>query len=71
MFLSGVFFPIDVLPHAISQVSRFLPLTYLADGMRAVATEGAGISQVSHDLLGLVVWTVIAFAISARAFRWE
>lgn len=71
MFLSGVFFPIDVLPHAISQVSRFLPLTYLADGMRAVATEGAGIGQVSHDLLGLVVWTVIAFAISARAFRWE
>ena len=71
MFLSGVFFPLDTLPDAVSSVSQFLPLTYLADGMRAVATEGAGIGDVTGELAGLAVWTLIAFAVSARLFKWE
>ena len=71
MFLSGVFFPLEALPDAVSSVSQFLPLTYLADGMRAVATGGAGIADVTGELLGLAVWTAIAFGVAARMFRWE
>ncbi len=71
MFLSGVFFPLEILPDALSRVTQFLPLTYLADGMRAVATGGAGISEVAGELAGLLVWTAIAFGVSTRMFRWE
>ncbi len=71
IFLSGVFIPLDILPDAIRAVSQYLPLTYLADGMRAVATQQAGVTDVVPELLGLLAWMAVAFAISARLFRWE
>ncbi len=71
MFLSGVFFPLETLPDALSAVTQYLPLTYLADGMRAVATGGAGIGDVLGEMAGLAVWTVISFAIATRLFKWE
>ena len=71
MFLSGVFFPITSLPDWLSGVTRHLPLTYLADGMRAVAVERATIGDVLPELLGLGVWTAVMFIVSARMFKWE
>ena len=71
MFLSGVFFPITALPAWLSGATRHLPLTYLADGMRAVAVERAGPGEVIPELIGLGIWTVVAFVISARLFRWD
>ena len=71
MFLSGVFFPIDVLPGVMKNIAEFFPLTFLADSMREVATQGAGITDIPWQLLGLAVWIVITFFIATRAFRWE
>ncbi|MBM3956885.1 MAG: ABC transporter permease, partial [Gemmatimonadetes bacterium] len=71
MFLSGVFFPVSALPDWLSAATRHLPLTYLADGMRAVAVERAVIGDVVPEILGLAIWTAVMFAISARTFRWE
>ena len=71
MFLSGVFFPITALPDWLAGATRHLPLTYLADGMRAVAVERAAIGDVIPELLGLGTWTAVMFIISARMFRWE
>lgn len=71
MFLSGVFFPVSALPDWLSGVTRHLPLTYLADSMRAVAVERGTIGDVVPEILGLAIWTAVMFAISARLFRWE
>ena len=71
MFLSGVFFPVDSLPEVVGKVTQFLPLTYLADGMRGVAVEGAGIADVTTPLLGLGVWLAVSFLLATRLFRWE
>ncbi|MBI2166604.1 MAG: ABC transporter permease [Chloroflexi bacterium] len=71
MFLSGVFFPRDTLPAFLRTLTDYLPLTYLADGIREVALEGAGFVQVWGDFLGLGVWLVVCFILAARAFRWE
>jgi ABC-2 type transport system permease protein len=71
MFLSGVFFPVDSLPDTVSRVAQYLPLTYLADGMRAAALEGAGITSLGPEFLGLALWTALAFAVATRTFRWE
>ena len=71
MFLSGVFFPITALPDWLASATQHLPLTYLADGMRAVAVERATFGDVIPELLGLGVWTAVMFAISARMFKWE
>lgn len=71
MFLSGVFFPLSVMPDWLTKWSQYLPLTYLADGMRAITVEGASITTIGTELAGLGVWIIIAFVIATRMFRWE
>ena len=71
MFLSGIFFTRDFLPDALRTVTDYLPLTYLADGLRNISTEGAALTSQGGNLLGLAVWLLISFALAARLFRWE
>ena len=71
MFMSGVFFSRDSLPAVLAQITEYFPLTYLANSMRQVTTEGSGLVDVSGDLLGLAVWTVACFVLAVRVFRWE
>lgn len=71
MFLSGIFFPLEIFPDWLSNISQFFPLTYLADGFREITVDGASIGTLGPELLGLGVWTVIAFAVATRVFRWE
>lgn len=71
MFLSGVFFPVDSLPDTVARVTQYLPLTYLADGMRAAALEGAGVTSLGPEFLGLALWTALMFIVATRTFRWE
>lgn len=55
MFLSGVYFPIELLPSVLRAVSRVLPLTYMTEGMRYVT----GVAEMS----GLRFWTVTAILV--------
>jgi len=71
MFLSGVFFPLSVMPDWLTKWSQYLPLTYLADGMRAITVEGASITTLGSELLGLGIWIIIVFVIATKMFRWE
>ncbi len=71
MFMSGVFFPRDSLPGFLEVITRYFPLTYLADGMRQVTTEGSGLLDVSGDVAGLAVWLLVGFLAAIRMFRWE
>lgn len=71
MFLSGVFFPLDALPGVVTAVTQFLPLTYLADAIRAVVTDGAGVTDIWAELSGLAAWTAAVFIAATRLFRWE
>ena len=48
-----------------------LPLTALIDGLRAVILEGATLAEIRHEVLLLVVWGVVPFAITLRVFRWR
>lgn len=69
--LSGTFFSISVFPVWLQSISKILPLTYLNDAMREVAFEGAGLGQVTHQLLILGVWFIIVYAVAVKTFKWE
>ena len=69
MFLSGVFFSRDSVPAFLKPVADVLPLTYLNDALRAVATNGAGLGDITTQLAGLAVWLVVAFVLAFRLFR--
>jgi ABC-2 type transport system permease protein len=69
MFLSGVFFPIQQMPWFMQGISKFLPLTYAADALRKVMVLGAGIPQITNELLILIGFGVIMIAVALPVFR--
>ncbi len=71
MMLSGVFFSRTNLPGFAHVITDFFPLTYLADGLRAIAIEGAALPDLYPQLLGLAAWAMVTLFIAVKAFRWE
>lgn len=69
--LAGTFFPISNFPEWLQPVCRALPLTYLNEALRKISFEGAGIFDVWYDILILLIWGVIVYAISVKVFKWE
>ncbi len=71
MFLSGVFFPLELMPNLLRPVAVILPLTYLGDALRQVMVNGSPFAPLPVDILVLAGWFVVCLVISARYFRWE
>lgn len=69
--LSGTFFSIEAFPSWLQPISRALPLTYLNDAMRKVAFEGAGLWDVKHQLLIMLIWGIGIYAVAVKVFKWE
>ncbi len=71
LLLSGVFFSRDGFPSWLKSITDFFPLTYVSHALRKIANEGAGLSQITPDLIGIVVWLILIYALAVRVFRWE
>jgi ABC-2 type transport system permease protein len=71
MFLSGVFFPRDAMPDFLAGITQYMPLTYVNEALRAVVNDGAALTSLGSDLLGMGVWAIITFVLAIRLFRWE
>ncbi|MDB5130382.1 MAG: family transporter protein [Mucilaginibacter sp.] len=69
--LSGTFFATTAFPQWLQSLSNILPLTYLNKAMREVAFEGAGLGDVTHELLILGIWFIIIYAVAVKTFKWE
>jgi len=69
MFLSGVFFPIEQMPWFMQSISKFLPLTYVADALRKVMVLGADIPALITELTILIVFGVVMTAIAVPVFK--
>jgi ABC-2 type transport system permease protein len=71
MFLSGIFFPIALMPDWLQGVAKLLPLTYLGDALRQTMVGGSPFVPLALCFAVLTGWLVVCFAISARFFRWQ
>ncbi len=70
MFLTGTFFPLELMPGFMQTVSRFLPLTYFNEGLRDTLIFG----NITGALANLAVVTVLAivfFILSAWSLTWR
>ncbi|MDB5170511.1 MAG: type transporter [Candidatus Saccharibacteria bacterium] len=71
LFLSGTFFPRFLMPEWLQNVSMFLPLTPVIDGLRLLTTEGKHLVDIAPQL-GLVgLWMIVIYAVAFRVFKWE
>ncbi|HEY8424489.1 MAG TPA: ABC transporter permease [Limnochordales bacterium] len=71
MLLSGVFFPMESLPHWVQAAAGILPLTFLVDGLRDVMSAGAGWPDIARHLAGLGAWAAATVVAAIRTFRWD
>ena len=71
LFLSGIFFPTDAMPHWLHTIVQYLPLTYFAHAMREVMASGAGFMDIWKDLAWMGGWAVVLIVLSNITFGFE
>lgn len=71
MFLSGIFFPPEMMPESLRFVVRIFPLSYLGDALRAVAVGIPSQFGLRTDCFVLFSWLLGSFLLARKFFRWE
>ena len=71
MVLSGIFFSYHNFPAWSLGFIKLLPLTMLADGIRAIFNEGAGWVEITLPSLILFATGVVFFTAGLRIFKWH
>lgn len=69
MFFSGVFFPIQQMPHFMQYIAYIFPLTYAADALRNIITLNVGWNFIWVDVVVLVGFAVVTSLIAAITFQ--
>jgi len=68
LVVSGVYYPVDILPGWMQAVAVISPATYALDGVRAAILEGAGVSDLWGELGALVLIGVVAVPLGLALF---
>ncbi len=71
MFLSGTFFPRFIMPEWLQNVTAWIPLTPVIDGIRLITTEGKGLLEILPQVGMVCGWAIVIYLIAFRVFRWE
>jgi len=69
ILLSGFMFPFAGMPRAIQWFAEILPLTHFLRLIRGIMLRGAGLFELWHEVLALVVFTVVMMAAAILRFR--
>jgi ABC-2 type transport system permease protein len=69
LVVSGVYYPVEVLPGWMQALSVISPATYALEGIRAAVLEGASLGAVWGDLWPLLVLGALAIPVGLAVFR--
>ena len=69
LVISGVYYPVSVLPQWMQWLSTISPATYALRGIRRALLDGAGIGGVWVDVWPLMVIGVVAMPLGLWVFR--
>jgi len=59
LLVSGVYYPVKVLPEWMQTMAQFSPVTYALDGSRAALLDGVGLSQLWDSIWPLLIMGVV------------
>ncbi|TGL61010.1 ABC transporter permease [Leptospira sarikeiensis] len=71
MVLSGIFFSYKNFPDIILPFIKHLPLTLMADSLRAVFIEGSGITESIYPCAFMILIGFFFLGTGLRIFRWS
>lgn len=69
LFLSGVFFPILMMPSFMQSISKIIPLTYAITALRKVMVLGAGIPDIKNEIIILLIFGIVTLSVSVPVFK--
>src|SRR3954447_2299663 len=69
LVVSGVYYPVDVMPGWMQALATISPATYALHGIRAAALAGASVGAVWGDVWPLIVLGVVAIPAGLAVFR--
>jgi ABC-2 type transport system permease protein len=69
IFLSGLFIPTSQLPVVLEWISKFLPLTYGVEGIRALMVNGQGLLDIGKDIGVLAAYAAALLVLAALTLR--
>jgi ABC-2 type transport system permease protein len=69
LVVSGVYYPVEVMPGWMQAIATVSPATYALHGIRATVLDGAGAGAVWSDLWPLVLLGVVAIPAGLAVFR--
>jgi hypothetical protein len=71
LFLSGVTFPLPMLPRWIQRLAMFFPSTYLVSAFQGVMAQAESLLDHWREMLVLVTSGVFGLLFAMKLFRWE
>ncbi len=69
LVVSGVYYPVEVLPQAMQWIATITPATYALRGMREAILDGAGVGALWGDIWPLIVIGVVSVPLGMWVFR--
>jgi ABC-2 type transport system permease protein len=69
LVVSGVYYPVSVLPAFMQWIAKVSPANYALRGMRHAILDGAGVGAVWGDIWPLLVIGVVAVPLGLEIFR--
>jgi len=70
MFLSGSFFPIELMPGFLQKFAKTLPLFYVNEGLRASMVFEDNLAALRYSAV-IGVFAVVVFILGTIASKWE
>jgi len=68
LLVSGVYYPIAILPGWMQGLAHLSPATYVLDGVRAALLDGVGLDRLLGDIWPLAVMGVVLIPVGLWAF---
>jgi ABC-2 type transport system permease protein len=68
LLVSGVYYPISILPPWMQVLSHLSPATYVLDGVRAGLIDGTPVNELLYDVWPLIVMGVVFIPFGLWAF---
>jgi ABC-2 type transport system permease protein len=69
LVVSGVYYPVEVLPQWMQWLATISPATYALEGIRDAILEGDGLAQLGDELWPLVVIGLVSVPLGLEVFR--
>ncbi|MDE2819345.1 MAG: ABC transporter permease [Chloroflexota bacterium] len=69
LLISGVYYPITVLPEWMQSIAVFSPITYVLDGVRAAVLDGKPVSELTAFIVPLLVLGAVLLPVGIQAFK--